>query len=235
MSRRAIWYLLAGRLGRSERVRGKFITFEGGEGAGKSTQVRRLASKLRATGQEVVVTREPGGSPTAEVFRGFLLSGRAKPLGVVGEAYLFAAARIDHVAETIEPALRRGAFVLCDRFCDSTRVYQGTAGGLDKAVIDHLERVAVGDTWPDLTIIIDVPIVIGLKRALMRSGGADRFEADAFSVHEARRRGFIEIARADPDRCALVDGTGEVDAVEAAVTRTVEDRLGLDLSTPAET
>ena len=140
----------------------RFVTFEGGEGAGKSTQVRRLAQKIRATGLEVVTTREPGGSPTAEVFRSFLLSGRARPLGNVGEAYLFAAARIDHIAETIRPALQRGAVVLCDRFADSTRVYQGTAGGLDKTVIDHLERIAVGDMMPSLTIVIDVPVSVGL-------------------------------------------------------------------------
>ena len=211
-------------------MRGKFITFEGGEGAGKSTQVRRLAGQLRGLGFEVVTTREPGGSPTAEVFRTFLLSGRAKRLGIIGEAYLFAAARLDHVAETIRPALDRGAFVISDRFCDSTRVYQGTAGGLDEQVISHLEKVAVGNTWPDLTIIIDVPVVIGLKRALLRSGGADRFEADGFDVHEARRRGFLEIARTDPDRCALVDGSADIDRVEAMVTRAVEDRLGLDFS-----
>lgn len=215
-------------------MRGSFITFEGGEGAGKSTQVRRLAAKLRAAGREVVTTREPGGSPTAEVFREFLLSGRARPLGVVGEAYLFAAARLDHVGETIEPALARGAFVLSDRFCDSTRVYQGTAGGLDKAVIDHLERVAVGDCWPDLTIVIDVPVDVGLKRARLRSGGADRFESDAVAIHEARRRGFLDIARNDPDRCVVVDGGQAIEAVETAVTRAVENRLGLDLPLRAE-
>lgn len=207
-------------------MRGTFITFEGGEGAGKSTQVHRLAQRLRAAGREVVTTREPGGSPTAEVIRGFLLSGRARPLGVVGEAYLFAAARIDHVAETIRPAVERGAVVLCDRFADSTRVYQGTAGGLDVAVVDHLERVAVGDMRPDLTIVIDVPATVGLARARMRSGAADRFEADAVDVHEARRRGFLAIAADDPERCVVVDGTAGVDAVAAAVLEAVVSRLG---------
>lgn len=208
--------------------RGWFITFEGGEGAGKSTQVRRLARHLERAGLEVVTTREPGGSPTAEVFRAFLLSGRARPLGIVGEAYLFAAARIDHIAETIRPAIGRGAVVLCDRFADSTRVYQGTAGGLDKAVIDHLERVAVGDMRPDLTIIVDVPVRLGLGRALARAGGeADRFEGDAVSIHEARRRGFLEIARGDPQRCVVVDGALDVDEVELAIRRVVAERLGL--------
>jgi dTMP kinase len=208
--------------------RGWFITFEGGEGAGKSTQVRRLARVLERAGLEVVTTREPGGSPTAEVFRSFLLSGRAKPLGIVGEAYLFAAARIDHIAETIRPAVLRGAVVLCDRFADSTRVYQGTAGGLDKAVIDHLERVAVGDTRPDLTIVIDVPASLGLQRAKARGAGAmDRFEADDTAVHEARRRGFLEIARSEPDRCVIVDGRRDVDEVAAEIAAAVAARLGL--------
>ncbi len=211
--------------------RGFFITFEGGEGAGKSTQVRRLAKALRHNGQEVVTTREPGGSPTAEVIRALLLSGRARPLGIVGEAYLFAAARIDHIAETIRPAVERGAIVLCDRFADSTRVYQGTAGGLDKSVIDHLERAAVGDMTPDLTIILDVPAQVGLERARARASGLDRFEDDPLATHLARRRGFLEIARADPQRCAVVDGNADPEIVEAAVRRVVAARLGLQ---PAE-
>ena len=215
-------------------TRGRFVTFEGGEGAGKSTQVHRLAQKLRAAGVDVVTTREPGGSPTAEVIRGFLLSGRAKKLGTVGEAYLFAAARIDHVAETIEPALARGAFVLCDRFADSTRVYQGSAGGLDVSVIDHLERVAVGDCVPDLTIVIDVPVNIGMLRLGLRKGEADRFEADAIAVHEARRRGFLAVAKANPERCVVVDGSSDIDVVEAEVARIVAERFGLDLPSGAE-
>jgi dTMP kinase len=179
----------------------------------------------------VVTTREPGGSPTAEVLRNFLLSGRAKALGIVGEAYLFAAARIDHIAETIRPAVEKGAVVISDRFADSTRVYQGTAGGLDLTVVDHLERVAVGDMTPDLTIIIDVPVEIGLARAQMRAGlrGADRFESDAVAVHEARRRGFLAIAEADPERCVVVDGRGDLDSVEREVTLAVESRLGIKL------
>ena len=208
-------------------ARGCFITFEGGEGAGKSTQVRRLAGRLSASGREVVVTREPGGSPTAEVFRDFLLSGRARPLGVLGEAYLFAAARIDHVAATIRPAVARGAVVLCDRFADSTRVYQGSAGGLDKTVIDHLERAAVGDMVPDLTLILDLPADMGLARALARSGRADRFEADDIAIHEARRRGFLDIARLNPQRCVLIDAAEDVDRVEAAIRAVVAERLGL--------
>jgi dTMP kinase len=207
---------------------GLFITFEGGEGAGKSTQVRRLALDLTRAGYEVVTTREPGGSPTAEVFRSFLLSGRARPLGIVGEAYLFAAARIDHVAETIRPAVERGAIVVCDRFADSTRVYQGTAGGLDKSVIDHLERVAVGDMRPDLTFVVDVPVDVGLARIAARSDRHDRFEADERQIHEMRRRGFLDIARAEPDRCVVVDGTQDPDAVAGIVRAAVWRRIGLD-------
>jgi dTMP kinase len=212
---------------------GRFITFEGGEGAGKSTQVRRLALDLSRAGFDVVTTREPGGSPTAEVFRGFLLSGRARPLGIVGEAYLFAAARIDHVAETIRPAVERGAIVICDRFADSTRVYQGTAGGLDKAVVDHLERVAVGDMVPDLTFVIDVPVTVGMRRLAARANGSDRFEADPVAVHEARRRGFLEIARTEPQRCVVIDGAADPDTVAARVRAEAWKRLGLDAAAEA--
>ncbi len=203
-----------------------FITFEGGEGAGKSTQIRRLAERLRATGRDVVTTREPGGSPTAEVIRDFLLSGRARPLGTVGEAWLFAAARLDHVVATIRPALARGAVVLCDRFADSTRVYQGAAGGIDAGLIDHLETVAVDGTTPDLTLVIDVPVEVGLGRVALRSGTApDRFEADDVAVHEARRRAFLAVAAFDPARCVVVDGSRGVDEVAAEIAAVVADRL----------
>ncbi|HUG61809.1 MAG TPA: dTMP kinase [Methylomirabilota bacterium] len=215
-------------------TRGWFITFEGGEGAGKSTQVRRLALALARGEREIVTTREPGGSPTAEVIRAFLLSGRARPLGTVGEAYLFAAARIDHIAETIRPAVNRGAVVLCDRFADSTRVYQGTAGGLDKAVVDHLERVAVGDMAPDLTVVLDVPASVGLQRAMARSAGLDRFEGDPMTVHDMRRRGFLEIARANPERCVVIDATADPDEVAAVIRTVVAERLGLAMDPPGE-
>ncbi|WP_075216022.1 dTMP kinase [Mongoliimonas terrestris] len=215
-------------------MRGRFITFEGGEGAGKSTQVRLLSTALQSVGHQVVTTREPGGSPTAEAIRGLLLSGRAKPLGTLGEAYLFAAARIDHLEETIRPALARGDFVICDRFMDSTRVYQGTAGTLDAAVIDRIEAAAVGDTRPDLTVIIDVPVAVGLGRVRARSGlSADRFEADEVAVHEARRAGFLALAAWEPTRCVVVDGTDDPNAVAGAVLAAVSDRLGIVLPTEA--
>lgn len=212
---------------------GRFITFEGGEGAGKSTQVRLLADRLRVLGFDVTTTREPGGSPTAEAIRGLLLSGRARPLGVLGEAYLFAAARIDHIAETIRPALDRGAFVLCDRFTDSTRVYQGGAGGLDPATVGDLERAAIGALTPTMTIILDLPVHVGLARAKARAGAepADRFEADAIAVHEARRQGFLAIARAEPERCVVVDGTADAQMVGQAIWAAVADRFGLEKRT----
>ena len=209
-------------------TRGRFITFEGGEGTGKSTQSKRLVAALERRGFDVVLTREPGGSPAAETIRGLLLSGRARPLGVLGEAYLFAAARIDHVAELIEPSLARGAFVVCDRFADSSRVYQGTAGGLPADVVDELVDAAIGFTIPDLTIIIDVPVPIGLARVGHRSEGADRFESDAVAVHEERRRGFLALADRFPDRCVVVDGSREKDVVSAEILALVTSRFGLD-------
>ena len=209
-------------------TRGRFITFEGGEGTGKSTQSKRLAAALEARGLDVVLTREPGGSPAAETIRGLLLSGRAKPLGVLGEAYLFAAARIDHVAELIEPALGRGAFVVCDRFADSSRVYQGTAGGLPADVVDGLVDAAIGSTIPDLTIVIDVPVSVGLARVGHRSEGAVRFDSDAVAGHEARRRGFLALADRFPERCVVVDGSREKDVVSAEILELVAKRFGLD-------
>lgn len=207
-------------------MRGRFITFEGGEGAGKSTQVRRLAARLTALGLDVVTTREPGGSPRAEAIRELLLSGRARPLGTLGEAYLFAAARIDHVAEVIEPALARGAVVISDRFADSMRAYQGVAGGLPVAVIDDLESAAIGDTRPDLTLILDLPAATGLARVSGRAADADRFETDALTVHEARRRAFLAIAAAAPDRCVVIDADRGAEAIAADVWRVAAARFG---------
>src|SRR5262250_1076550 len=160
-------------------MRGRFITFEGGEGTGKSTQAAILAERLKAFGLMVVLTREPGGSPGAEAIRHVILSGAAQPLGSHAEAILFAAARDDHVQELIRPALDDGKWVVCDRFADSTRIYQGVLGNVDPRVIRSLERIAVGDTRPDVTCILDVPPETGLARALRRRGAssADRFEA----------------------------------------------------------
>ncbi|MCX5480031.1 dTMP kinase [Kaistia geumhonensis] len=205
---------------------GRFITFEGGEGAGKSTQMKRLAASLAGRGIAVVETREPGGTPDAEAIRSFILSGRARPLGGGGEAVLFAAARADHVDRVIRPALERGAFVLCDRFIDSTRAYQG-ADGVDSALIGSLESLAIGDTRPDLTLILDLPAETGLARAAARrgAGDADRFESETIARHEARRRIFIEIARSEPGRCVVIDATRDVDDVAAEIWQVVSERL----------
>jgi len=208
-------------------MRGRFITFEGGEGTGKSTHSALLAERLEALGIGVVLTREPGGSPGAEVIRHVLLSGVAKPLGVEAEALLFAAARDDHVRHTIEPALARGAWVICDRFIDSTRVYQGTLGHIDPKFIRALERVTVGDLKPDLTFILDVPADVGLVRAGERRGDgtADRFEAESLAFHEELRQAFRLLAVAEPDRCVVIDATAPKPAVAELVWKTVSERL----------
>ncbi|MFD1694246.1 dTMP kinase [Roseibium aestuarii] len=199
---------------------GRFITFEGGEGAGKSTQIRRLSQKLQDHGREVVLTREPGGSPGAETIREMLLSGGARHLGPRGEAMLFAAARADHVDATIAPALSAGKWVLCDRFADSTRVYQGEAG-VDSAYLDLLETAAVAGLRPDLTVLIDVPAAIGLERVSRRSAAGaeapDRFETDTLETHERRRALFLDLARREPERFVVIDGAKEADEVADAI------------------
>jgi len=208
-------------------MRGRFITFEGGEGTGKSTHSALLADRLKSLGIGVVLTREPGGSPGAEAIRHVLLSGVAKPLGVEAEAMLFAAARDDHVRNLIEPALARGAWVICDRFIDSTRVYQGTLGKLDPKFLRALERVTVGDLKPDLTFILDVPADVGLARANKRrgAGGADRFEAESLAFHEGLREGFRLLGAAEPGRCVVLDATAAKSVVADRIWKTVNERL----------
>ena len=203
--------------------RGFFITFEGGEGAGKSTQIRRLAERLRAEGREVVETREPGGSPGGEAVRHVLLSGAAEPFGPTLEAILFAAARLDHVEQVIRPSIARGAVVLSDRFVDSSRVYQGIIGGLDADFMAALERVTVDGTMPDLTIILDVDPEEGLRRANARrgEGTADRFEKETLEIHQRRRKAFLDIAAAEPERCVVVDSTAPVDQVASEIANAV--------------
>jgi dTMP kinase len=208
-------------------MRGRFITFEGGEGGGKSTHAKMLVERLEAAGLEVVLTREPGGSPGAEIIRHVLLSGAAKPLGAETETILFAAARDDHVRNTIAPALEAGKWVICDRFMDSTRVYQGALGKVDERLIKGLERVTVGDLVPDLTIILDVPPEVGLSRASQRRGDAeaDRFEAEAISFHEALRHAYAELAKVEPKRCVLIDATKAKEAVQSDIWTAVMMRL----------
>jgi len=208
--------------------KGRFITFEGGEGAGKSTQLARLADYLRTCGLEVMATREPGGTPRAERLREVLLSGRIAPLGPLAEAALFAAARIDHVESLIVPALARGAWVLSDRFADSTRAYQGARGGVDDASIALLEKAAVGDVRPDLTIILDLPPQEGLARAAGRrtAGQApDRFEAEEAGYHDDLRRAFLDIAEQEPERCCVVNGSLPADEVAQAIRQLVDARF----------
>lgn len=208
--------------------RGTFITLEGGEGAGKSTQVRYLVARLQARGIEAISTREPGGSPGAEILRDLLLSGMIKALGAKAEAILFAAARIDHIDHTIAPALSAGKWVVCDRFADSTRAYQGTLGGLDPGFLRALERVTVGDTRPDLTLILDLPPEIGLARAAERRGMSaptDRFEAEGLAFHEALRKAYLAIAAAEPDRCVVVDAAHSEDEVAQAIWDAISHRL----------
>lgn len=207
-------------------ARGRFITLEGGEGAGKSTQAARLAAFLRGRGLTVVQTREPGGSPGAEILRHVLLSGGAEPFGAEAETMLFAAARRDHLAVTILPALEAGAWVICDRFADSTRVYQGTAGKVPMNLILALERVTVGDNRPDLTLILDVPAKIGLARVASRGGAIDRFEQEGLAFHNKLRQGFRALARAEPERCKLIDAAREPDAVAEDIRQAVSARFG---------
>jgi dTMP kinase len=208
-------------------AKGLFVTFEGGEGAGKSTQLRLLADSLRALGHKVLTTREPGGSVGAEAVRHVLLSGAAEAFGVRMEAILFAAARSDHVEEVIRPALTGGTIVLCDRFMDSSRVYQGITGNLEPAFVETLERVAINGVVPDRTVIFDLPATIGLERAQRRAGddSPDRFEKEELETHEKRREAFLDIARADPDRCRVIDATQSAEAIAAEVLGLLESLL----------
>jgi dTMP kinase len=211
---------------------GLFVTFEGGEGAGKSTQIRLLAEALRARGLTVLMTREPGGSKGAEAVRHVLLSGAAEPYGIRMEAILFAAARNDHVEQVIRPALSAGTVVLCDRFMDSSRVYQGITGNLEQPFIAALERVAVNGVVPDCTIIFDLPAAIGLERARKRSTGPDeqpdRFEKEELETHEKRREAFLDIAEREPLRCRVVDATQTQEAIAGQVLAIAEPLLPIN-------
>lgn len=213
-------------------MNGFFITFEGGEGAGKSTQIERLAAHLRASGRTVVVTREPGGSPGAEAIRHVILSGAVEHAGPRLEALLFAAARSDHLEQVIRPAMRAGAIVLCDRFVDSSRVYQGVTGGLAPAFMRALEHVTVDGTMPDLTFILDLDPVEGLSRAHKRREGdaADRFEKETVDIHQRRRAAYLAIASDEPQRCRVIDASKPVDAIAKEIAAIVDDMLAALLS-----
>ncbi len=208
----------------------RFITFEGGEGAGKSTQVRLLAAVLRAKGLAVVETREPGGSPGAEQIRDLLVDGPAERWLPLTEALLHTAARAEHLARTVRPALAAGQWVLCDRFTDSTLAYQGYGHELGTAPVEALRGLVAGSPLPDLTLVIDLPVELGLTRAGARAGGAARYEAMGPAFHQRVREGFQAIARAEPERCAVIDGSVDPEAVHRAVCKAVTERLGLTLS-----
>ena len=207
--------------------RGRFITFEGGEGSGKSTQIKTLAERLASAKLRAIVTREPGGSPGAEIIRHLVLSGMGKLLGPEAETLLFAAARDDHVRTVIEPALKQGIWVLCDRFSDSTRVYQGNLGKVAPAILNAMERVTIGDLKPDLTIILDIPVEIGMKRAAARRGteAPDRFEAESVKFHQDLREAYRQIAATEPQRCVLVDANSDTGTVAANVWAALRDRF----------
>lgn len=208
-------------------MQGKFITFEGGEGTGKSTHAAMLARHLESLGLGVLLTREPGGSPGAEIIRHVLLSGAAKPFGPEAEAMLFAAARDDHLNCSILPALSAGKWVVCDRFVDSTRVYQGVLGKLDRRLIKALERVSIGTLSPDLTFVLDVPVALGQERtAKRRAGGSpDRFEAEKTEFHETLRQAYLTLAASEPERCVIVDASATKDDVAKRIWATVNSRL----------
>jgi dTMP kinase len=202
--------------------RGKFITFEGGEGAGKSTQAKRLAERLERAEVPVIVTREPGGTPVGEDVRNLILKDR--PTDPVTELLLFAAARAEHVTSVIRPALDEGTWVISDRFIDSTRVYQGKLYGLEPELISLLERYTVAPDFPDLTLILDLPAAAGIERAQSR-GTLSRYDAERIETHETLRKGFLEIATEEPKRCVLIDGNLSVSSVETAVWQAVSNHL----------
>ena len=207
--------------------RGRFISFEGGEGSGKSTQIRILAERLDAAKLRAIVTREPGGSPGAEIIRHLLLSGMGKLLGPDAETLLFAAARDDHVRTVIKPALSQGVWVLCDRFSDSTRAYQGRLGKVSPEIMNAMERVTIGSLKPDLTIILDVPVEVGMQRAAARrgSGAPDRFESEDVKFHQQLRDAYRQIAADEPKRCVLIDANADANTVAASVWAALRNRF----------
>ena len=213
-------------------LRGRFITFEGGEGSGKSTQIRKLAERLDVAKLRAIVTREPGGSPGAEIIRHLVLSGMGKLLGPEAETLLFAAARDDHVRTVILPALNQGIWVLCDRFFDSTRAYQGQLGQVSPGLVNAMQRVTIGDLKPDLTFILDVPVEVGLQRAALRRGNAtaDRFEAEGIKFHQDLRDAYRRIAADDPQRCVLIDATADPDTVAARIWAALREHLRATLT-----
>ncbi len=214
----------------SKKKRGFFITFEGGEGSGKSSQIKRLMKELDKSNVDYILTREPGGSPGGEAVRHVLLSGAAESFGPEMEAILFSAARSDNVETIIKPALEKGTHVICDRFFDSTRVYQGVAGKADMKLLKSLERVACEGAWPDLTLILDIDPKEGLARAAKRRGvkaKPDRFEKENLTLQRKRRKAYLDITKQEPERCVVIDGSGAPSQVFSRIRKALHERLGL--------
>ncbi len=213
---------------------GKFITFEGGEGAGKSTQIKLLAKALKVAGLNPVVTREPGGAPAAEIIRSLLVEGETDRWLPMTEALLHSAARMEHVKETIEPALAAGRWVVCDRFVDSTVAYQGYGHDLGQEAISQLHQLVLGGFQPDLTVILDIPVDQGLVRAKSREAEGeakeDRYERMGLEFHQRIRDGFLDIARRNPERTAVVDAAQDADAVRKEILALINNRLKVSLA-----
>ncbi|WP_312136505.1 dTMP kinase [Brevundimonas sp. BH3] len=206
-------------------MRGRFITFEGGEGAGKTTQARLLAERLRERGIDTVQTREPGGSPGAEEIRAIAVSGDAERWSARTETLLMYASRSDHLERKILPALEEGKWVVCDRFADSSRAYQGAGGGAPESLIEALDKHVVGDNQPNLTVVFDIPVEVGLERAFGRGLFETRFESKGLEFHQKLREGFLAVAERHPERCVVLDATGEVEEVAERLWAVVEERL----------
>ncbi len=213
---------------------GRFITLEGGEGTGKSTQIAKLAERLQKAGINVITTREPGGAPGADTIRSILVSGATDRWDPMSEALLNFAARREHLIRTIWPTMERGGWVISDRFADSTMAYQGYGHGVDRELIATLYRAAVGDFRPDLTLVLDLPVDEGLRRAQQRNGkgdeAEDRYERMDVAFHERLRAGFLAIAADEPDRCAVIDASGDPDEVAGRIWAAVSGKLADDLA-----
>ena len=204
---------------------GRFINFEGGEGAGKSTQIQLLAEYLKSEGKDVLITREPGGSEGAETVRTLLVTGDVNRWDGVTEAMLVFAGRRDHYERVIKPALKSGTYVLCDRFADSSYAYQGAGQGVETAILDQLYQLACGDFRPDLTLILDMPVAVGIERAVSRGGDEHRFEDMETDFHERVRNGFLTIAKHHPDRCVVIDAEQPIKSIATEIQCTVMARF----------
>ncbi|MBS0278072.1 MAG: dTMP kinase [Proteobacteria bacterium] len=205
----------------------QFITLEGGEGTGKSTQAKRLAAKLGERGIDAIVTREPGGSAGAEQIRELFVHGEPGRWSALTETLLVFAARVDHVEKTIKPALASGKWVICDRFTDSTYAYQGVARGTDREIIRRVQSAAIGDFKPGLTLVLDLPVSVGLERAKARSGSENRFEQFDAAFHEKLRQAFLDIAKKNGDRCVVIDASGSEEHVAELIWQTAAKRFSL--------